>query len=133
MSGQRFPWGNTISQSQANYYGDTFDYSYDLAPNGYNPTYATGGYPYTSPVGVFGANGYGLYDMAGNVLEWCWDWYGTPYSGGSDPRGPASGTARVIRGGDWGLNASYARCAVRDRFNPSTAAYSFCFRCVRGL
>ena len=79
LSGQRFPWGNTISESQANYKGDTNDYSYDLGPNGYNAIFATGALPYTSPVGYFAGNGYGLYDMAGNLEEWCWDWWGTPY------------------------------------------------------
>src|ERR1041384_1210389 len=58
LSGQRFPWGNTISESQANYYGNTF-FSYDLGPDGYNPAYATGGTPYTSPVASFAANVYG--------------------------------------------------------------------------
>jgi formylglycine-generating enzyme required for sulfatase activity len=57
LSGQRFPWGDTISESQANYYGDTNDYSYDLGPNGFNALFDTGASPYTSPVGYFAANG----------------------------------------------------------------------------
>ena len=133
LSGQRFPWGNTISESQANYYGETNVYSYDLGPNGYNAVFATGGYPYTSPVGYFAANGYGLYDMAGNVFEWCGDWYGTPYAGGSDPRGPASGSFRVLRGGSWYGDARGARCAYRVSGGPSDAYGDGGFRCVRGL
>jgi formylglycine-generating enzyme len=134
LSGQRFPWGNTISESQANYSGNTFNNSYDLGPNGYNAAFATGANPYTSPVGYFGPNGYGLYDMAGNVLEWCWDWYGTPYAGGSDPRGPASGNNRVLRGGLWSSFAYVARCANRYYYYPSNTYDSyFGFRCVRGL
>ena len=136
LSGQRFPWGNTISESQANYYGDTSDFSYDLGPNGYNSIGIIGGSPYTSPVGSFAANGYGLYDMAGNVWEWCGDRYGT-YAGGSDPRGPASGTAsgswRMLRGGARNLNADYARCAYRSYGNPGFGASNIGFRCVRGL
>jgi formylglycine-generating enzyme len=131
LSGQRFPWGNTISESQANYSGATASYSYDLGPNGYNATFAAGGYPYTSPVGYFAANGYGLYDMAGNVWEWCWDWSGA-YSSGSqtDPRGPATGSDRVDRGGGWDYYAINCRAAYRDYLDPTIRGIIIGFRSV---
>jgi formylglycine-generating enzyme required for sulfatase activity len=123
LSGQRFPWGNTISWSQANYYADPLGYAYDVNPTeGDNPTFATGGDPYTSPVGYFAANGYGLYDMAGNVCEWCWDWDDGAYyssSSGTDPRGPASGALRVYRGGSWHGGAVDCRAACRGSDIPS--------------
>jgi formylglycine-generating enzyme required for sulfatase activity len=135
LSGQRFPWGDTISESQANYYGDTTDYNYDLGPAGFNAAFATGGYPYTGPVGCFAPNGYWLYGMAGNVSQWCWDWYSGAYyssSPGTDPRGAASGAHRVVRGGSWLFDASHTRCANRDSNLPTYADYYFGFRCVRG-
>jgi formylglycine-generating enzyme required for sulfatase activity len=135
LSGQRFPWGDTISESQANYEGDTNVYSYDLGPNGYNAAFDTLPYPYTSPVGYFAANGYGLYDMAGNVYEWCWDWYGTPYGQptATNPTGVATGSHRVLRGGYWGYYASVATCALRSRSIPVVGDYNYGFRGVRGL
>jgi len=127
LNGQRFPWGATISESQANYYGDPASsggYTYDLGPYGYNAKFDTGSYPYTSPVGSFAANGYGLYDMAGNVWQWCWDWYGT-YAGGSDSRGPTSGTYRVLRGGSWNDVAINCRSAVRSNGDPNGNGYGY--------
>jgi len=115
LSGQRFPWGATISESQANYFGDPIEYSYDWGPVGENTNFDTWPIPYTSPVGSFAANGYGLYDMAGNVWQWCWDWYGTPYVGGSNPSGPTSGSNRVWRGGSWCYFAP--DCRVANRFS----------------
>jgi formylglycine-generating enzyme required for sulfatase activity len=136
LSGQRFPWGNTISESQANYYIDTNDYPYDLGSyNGYNTNFNTTGFPYTSPVGYFAPNGYGLYDMAGNVLEWCWDWYGTPLGQPTtiNPTGPTSGSNRACRGGDWGIHAIGMRCAARNHALPYGTDNVFGFRCVRRL
>ncbi|MGA2029368.1 MAG: SUMF1/EgtB/PvdO family nonheme iron enzyme [Verrucomicrobiota bacterium] len=150
LSGQRFPWGDTISWSQANYYGDPKSlggYTYDLSTAlDYDPAFSggdSGNYPYTSPVGTFPANGYDLNDMAGNVYEWCWDWYaappypaGSPYLGGTDPRGSATDDedddGRVLRGGDWSFVAYDARCANRYYCDPDNA-FVIAFRCVRGL
>ena len=134
LSGHRFPWGDTISESQANYTGLVGYYSYDLGPTGNNAVGVIGGSPYTSPVGSFAPNGYGLYDMAGNVLELVWDWYGTPYGQPTttNPTGTATGSARVARGGDCDALANSETCAARDGSVPHTAYDVVGFRCVRG-
>jgi len=141
LNGQRFPWGDTISENQANYEAETNLFTYDLGPyNGYNTNFDEGGVqPYTSPVGYFPANGYGLNDMSGNLLEWCWDWYdNTPPSDGygqpstNNPTGTTAGTYRVLRGGFWGYIAYIAECAARDSGSPGTSDNNIGFRYVKG-
>ena len=135
QSAWNFPWGlNTITHSQANYYSST-SYSYDTSPTrGFHPMYAVGSYPYTSPAGAFAPNAYGLYDMAGNLWEWCWDWYSNNYtgSGANDPTGPSAGSYRVVRGGSWNNDAFYARVSRHNHGYPTDWYYYFGFRLARG-
>jgi sulfatase modifying factor 1 len=97
VAGKLYPWGtDEISAELANYTASNKEK--------------------TTPVGSYGANGYGLCDMAGNVFEWCWDWHDVYSSTAqTDPRGPSSGSDRVIRGGVWDYGAD--RCRVAFRFN----------------
>jgi formylglycine-generating enzyme required for sulfatase activity len=138
LSGQRFPWGDTIDHSRANYrsyWGDGQPYySYDTGYEGYDTRYNDGVYPYTSPVEAFPANGYGLYDMSGNVWEWCWEWWSDTYHGsspGTDPRGPGSGSYRAVRGGNWDYDASYCRVAYRGWGWPVGRDFNLGIRLVR--
>ena len=87
----------------------------------------------THPVGQKRANGWGLHDMLGNVLEWVADWYGAEYPSGmvTDPRGPSTGLYRVARGGSWGGGAGYVRSAARIIYSPGDRLSAVGFRLVR--
>jgi len=119
LESKRFPWGDTIQHARANYWSSSST-TYDTSPTrGYHHTYATGDMPHTSPVGSFAANGYGLYDMAGNVGEWCFDWHRSYV-----------GSGRVRRGGCWGGYAGLCRVASSRYDLPDYAYYRIGFRSV---
>jgi formylglycine-generating enzyme required for sulfatase activity len=107
--------------TEANYYGSN---PYTGCPAG----------PYvdwTVPVGSYPANAFGLYDMHGNLWEWCNDWYGTYGGTVSDPVGAGVGSYRVVRGGFWNDYAQYCRSAFRSNNLPYNSYYSLGFRPVR--
>ena len=118
--GVRYPWGDDLDASRANYLTDP-------ATKTQRGTRSSGTYP---------PNAYGLSDVCGNVWEWVADWYSPDYYGLGemrDPRGPQSGNMRILRGGSW-VNDDVAmlRCAYRHKVPPDTYAYSIGFRIVCG-
>ena len=116
-----FYTGYNITTSQANYNGN----------NPYNNN-AKGEYRQrTVAVGSFSPNPWGLYEMHGNVWEWCNDWFGTYSSSAqTNPQGATSGTSKVHRGGSWNNIARYCRSAIRYYHTPSNRSYLIGFRVV---
>ncbi len=117
----KYPWGDAADKSRANWFGS-------------GDKYEPGPYPCTTPVGSYAANGYGLYDIAGNVWEWCNDRYSAVYyslSENDNPRGPESGTGRVVRGGCWKFFPMHCRVSTRRQFDPHVRASNVGFRVVR--
>lgn len=142
----KFPWGDTISHNQANYMvyssdGTTNFYDEDMAtrPDGagdvlFHPLFDDSNPPFTSPVGSFPANGFGIHDLVGNVWQWCWDWEGDgTLPSGTDPRGPETGTYRILRGGSWKHDAIRSRASVYSSGDPASYADFIGFRPVRSI
>ncbi|MBR4820383.1 formylglycine-generating enzyme family protein, partial [bacterium] len=84
-----------------------------------------GGYGEHTTVGSYLPNAWGLYDMHGNMWEWCLDWYGSYAGPETDPRGASSGSSRVIRGGGWGFYPDLCRSATRTSFDPDRGDANF--------
>ena len=125
LVGKKYPWRGIINASKANYGSNVGD---------------------TTPVGSYAPNGYSLYDMAGNVWEWCVDAYESDFYARSPRQNPIAGkwfgndftrvqtyTSRVLRGGSWLSTAQYLRVANRDGDTPSYANVNAGFRCARDI
>jgi len=134
--GKRFPWSDTtnINHSLANYISraeDSFDNS---QTRGHHPGVQTANPPGSNPVGFFEANGYGLYDVAGNMWEWCWDRYSPDYYANSpaeNPRGPVEGSGRSLRGGSWDRAGYFCRVSGRNNATADNTYNRIGFRTAR--
>jgi len=132
LVGMKYPWGNEDPNGTQCNLADSSCINYDWAIKNIND-----GYQYTAPVGSFPPNGYGLYDMAGNVWEFCIDWYDPSYYTNppkQNPTGPNSGTTRVMRGGSW-LDPTFLYFSVSHHHSDSPKASWFGggFRCVSSV
>ena len=126
-AGLVYPWGNAVSHEEANY--GTGDCCEGLV-------LGRDRWVETAPAGSFPPNGYGLYDMAGNVLEWVADGYDEGYyarSPATDPISPATGADAVVRGGAWNLDFRYLRVSYRSNWLVPSGPDSLGVRCVRDV
>jgi len=143
-----FPWLTpaTIDHNRCNYFS-TNALDYDVsATRGHHPSYAGGGEPFTCPVSAFAPNDAGLFNLAGNAAEWCWDWYQVNYydwvshltgryrnarypTGPSRPSGQTA--RRVVRGGSWKSTADWCDSTMRHKEPPSSENPTIGFRTVR--
>jgi len=130
LEGKAYSWGDDVKPNgkyMANFWQGSF------------PEKNTGedGFMSRSPVGSFPANGYGLYDISGNVWEWTSDWFSTDYYAHSpveNPTGPENGAEKVIRGGSWMCCANYCcgyRVASRQHTSVDSGLNNLGFRCVK--
>jgi formylglycine-generating enzyme required for sulfatase activity len=132
LAGARFPWGDALTpdgQHMANIWQGTFPHTNSAAD----------GWHGTAPARHYAPNGLGLYQMVGNVWEWCADWFDLrTYQSGlrANPAGPVSGQIRVLRGGSYLCHDSYCfryRVAARNATTPGTTAGNIGFRTVSAL
>ncbi len=127
LAAAQFPWGDELPDGKrANYADKNKDFEW-------RDRNVDGGYKWVAPVGSYEPNNYGLYDMAGNVLEWVRDHYGEDYykfSPELDPEGPGHGENRVMKGGEWTFGPLNLRCAFRGWARPDLAFYNSGFRLV---
>ncbi len=113
LAEKKYPWGDEIDRGKANY-------------NSFG----------TTPVKSYEPNECGLYDMAGNVWEWCRDWYSKDYydtTPHKNPHGPMLGEIKVVRGGAWYNNESALRVSNRHKSYPSVGSFNTGFRCVKSV
>ena len=132
LEGARYPWGNTEPDNTSANFADSQTEFEWRSPD------VNDGFLFTAPVGTFPPNGYGLFDMAGNVWEWCADWYSPTYysdvqgaeSPPRNPTGPDTGERRVLRGGTWYRAVHTIRNAERVSDFPSNSLNVVGFRCA---
>lgn len=129
---KRYPWGDLLKKNgehQCNIWQGKFP-SHNSAADGYVGT---------APVKSYAPNGYGLYNMSGNVWEWCSDWFHPTYHREASPRhpkGPKKGAAKVMKGGSYLCHSSYCnryRVAARSSNTPDSSTGNIGFRCVRDV